>query len=815
MSMMVEQEKDDDREDSGAKGPLSILGVIFLPAVAVGGLFYAMLRFGKQKPSVIGLAVAIYEVAVLVTWFLTDAWGQLMGVVSSPGSIGETWVHLLPAIILVNLFLAGPVGLLFVSMQMHQIRTSPHLIHLSGSWLYRFEHRRAPWDVWRRRRRIRQLHSGALSSPERAPLGLDEQNGDVVAYRYMSEAVRQTLITGAAGSGKSITMLSMILSDIKSHLPVVVVDFKRSSEFASKLAAWAAEEGCEFYHFVNGDGYDVEGSKGQCTYDPLVSGGAGKADMLLGMREYDDAAAVYKSTMRQLLQVLFAMFRSANRQRAHSVDWGHGGISQVASSVNGNLAELAAACEGTPIQVDAETIARQAMERTSNMARQVTELQGQMRTLLVSEYGPWLRPSAESRNIDLYELTSRPGNVILFSLNADSEKDFSRYMGSLIMADLNAVSARRRNAGDQNQVNVYVDEFQAVPPTALTSLLEKSRQSHLAMTLASQSFEQIVSSADRNGEAYLLGILDTSSNFVIHSGATEDSAERVAKILGKHMQTVYSQAKHNQSFLFSLNWKNRRKQTVQSREEERWVVEPKDFMRLSAPTKNNGFRATAMLINKSSDDPLFRGHEGAMARKVWMIPDDRVTAQYHEPRLHSMADDPYGAEVESTLEATDPPENLLGSHGPLNLAKATPQDLDSFTDPEQTGDSEEELDGGYGWENEMDDAMGEALSIPLGQGLPSVPNVAPGTDAQVMVNSRYAPGSERPKDRFVRSALEETSFTNFQNRDFKPQVRSTQRPTPRYQPVDDDALPGLDDDGLPPLPADDGDDALPDFPDSM
>ena len=122
----------------------------------------------------------------------------------------------------------------------------------------------------------------------------------------MEEANRGTIVTGGVGSGKTITLLSMVLADMMANRSVIYIDFKSDPSNAAVMAKWAKEFNMNFYHFIGGSAknYRIPNSDGQSPYDPLVSGGSSKADMLLGMRDYDTNAAVYKEAMRQLLQTL-------------------------------------------------------------------------------------------------------------------------------------------------------------------------------------------------------------------------------------------------------------------------------------------------------------------------------------------------------------------------------------------------------------------------------------------------------------------------------------------------------------------------------
>lgn len=772
-------------------GTLTLLALIFPVAAITGGLFYLLFRKGRQRFSVVFSLVAALWVILFAAWLITGGISGIQEIVANLGEISSNWTKAIAPLVIVNFALGGLVGLFFVAWDARQMRIHPYRVQVSGNWMYKFKYNRTPLQVLRRKKAIERLRAGEFADPVRAPLGLDEENNDSVTYRYGTEAVKQTIISGAAGSGKTITLLSLISNDIKHGAPVIVIDFKRSPELASKIASWTKDAGGTFHHFVNGtpSSYDVKNSPGQAFYDPLRNGSpTAKADMVLGMREYDTASAVYKAAMQQLLQVLFAMLKYADREKAPSIAWDQGGIYQVASAVTGsNLTELASACEGTPIQAEAEAIDQESKGKTQ-IRHAMDELKGQIRTIVASEYGRWLKQSSEAANIDLFEMTKTSGNVILFSLNSDAEPDFARYIGAMILSDLTGVSAKRRNGKLTNQVNVYVDEFQAVPPTSVTSLLEKSRESRVAMTLAQQSFEQIIASSEKNGEAYLLSILDTCSNFIIHNGATEDSAERLSKILGKHWVTVYTQSNQNQSSFLSTNWANKRNQTIQTKEEERWIFEPRQFMSLSSPDKNNGFRSTAVIVNKTSSDPIFKDRTGgATARTVWMIPDQKVIQDYYEPSFDGVEDDGYKAPA---VPASIIPQ--VTSKSPTEYSDRSfeePEEFDYFASKasyeqsrvdsdefETVGDDEEDEDGGYGWNSEDDsvEPEDEDREMREASALPSLPalDFMELPEIPVVVNE-----SKRiPRADGRRSVNESSSFGSRTNSAWKPQTLDRTKP---------------------------------------
>lgn len=638
------EEKDDRRggeadKDPSAKPVLALLGVFFIPALILGLTYYGMLRWGRLRKSIIGITILIVDALAIIYALLAHPLDKFKQALAEPTAILDNWGNIVPLIMVINVILGGIVGYVAVRWSLKQMEDNPHLLALKGNWMYNFEFRRTPKELMKRKEIIQRLKNGSYESEERSPLGLDENSIFRPAFRYASEARKHMFIIGGSGSGKTITMQSLIKCDIDMGMSIVGVDMKRSPEFAAKLAAWAKENGRNFYHFVNGkpENYDIPNSPGQSYYDPLAGGSpTTRADMLLGMRAWDDTSAVYKSDMQQLLQTLFGALDAADRGKTTKIDWNHGGIYMVASAISGNnLTELAMACEGTESQFPIEEIAKEYADAkhkgrlNQGIPNAIVQLQGQMRTIVASEYGRWMRTAPEGRAINLFELTKESGNVVLFSLNSDSEPEFAKYVGSMIMADLTSVSAKRRQVRAQNQFNIYIDEFQTLNMATVNGLLEKARESFMAITLAQQSFEQVIAASPRNGEAQLGSIMDTCSNFIVHAGSTHDSAERLSKIIGMESYEEYATSGARVSGFFSNNFRNKKKLSVRSETKRRWKFEPERFMSLSMPDPSNGYKTTAVLVNKKTSDPAFSEVKGGLARELWMIPPDAVLREYY------------------------------------------------------------------------------------------------------------------------------------------------------------------------------------------
>lgn len=675
---MAQEDSQSTQEQSSSGFALIkvILGLVFLPGFVVAFLFNRVfLRRMKLRPSVISVISGVVVITATL-WLLLFA---------------KSMNQFFAIVIYSNVLLGAIGGLIYSGWEAANLKRNPHLTTLEGDWSYQFEFEKTPLEKRRIQKTREALKNGELHSSDKAPIGINVKDGRP-AYRYYSEANSHTIITGGTGYGKSKTLEQLIYNDILTGNPLVLIDNKATRDFAERLAVLAKKHGRPFYHFYRGseNKYPLRnlGVK-QSEYDPFPNKEEYGviADMLLSMREYDTAAATYKEAMKRLLQVITQAISVADPRKTPSIDWNHGYLSTLSSAIRdiGTIYELADACQGTEAARYINSLYNELKQSRSKMSGQIEELRGQLDTLLASQYGEWLRIDGDNP-INLYELlNSNVAPVIVFSLNSDSEPEFVKLMGSLILSDITNVSARRRefSASELNQVMIYIDEFQTLNHENVKSILEKARSSKIALTLSLQSYDQIASTS----ETLLKSIIDTCGTFIAHGGSTYESAERLANIKGKSEQTIYSKAQNTRNSAFNFNINSKKNRTIRTDTAERYHNPPDEFMNLSKPDEANGYRSEAMIITKQTSDPWYvKRTKGYLVRKVHVILSSAInfdpSVYYQKPATQNRRDRVVrNAETEGNKSrshtrrrtASPPPEfNLEPPANPSNQKTPSP-----------------------------------------------------------------------------------------------------------------------------------------------
>ena len=111
------------------------------------------------------------------------------------------------------------VGIVIITIESREMKTSAYRTELKGDWMYHFTFRRTPLELLIKKKLVKGLQTGQYVSDERSPLGINEEGKYSIVSRYQNEANKHTLITGNSGSGKTVTLMSLILSLIHISEP--------------------------------------------------------------------------------------------------------------------------------------------------------------------------------------------------------------------------------------------------------------------------------------------------------------------------------------------------------------------------------------------------------------------------------------------------------------------------------------------------------------------------------------------------------------------------------------------------------------------
>lgn len=511
----------------------------------------------------------------------------------------------------------------------------------------------------------KKLKEGKLFNNNFSPLGISKgetfisssNNGEIknndkvrLVSRSYSEADTGTLYTGATGAGKTKVFLQNIYNDIVTGRSVLLIDFKKGPEYPYILSKEAKKRGIKFYHFVNGEPgkYSNPFCDNQASYDPLGYGSTSSlVDILLNLREWDSSSNVYKERTKTLLNILFYVSKNVDKESTKDIiNWNEGGLYTVISILKGNnlcllieqiekqFQELEAIGKLSSIDQQQRKILLEVYEKISDPREkefhaQMGELHGILSSMVMSNYGPWLAKSELTPyHINLKDLLiSDEQSIILFQFNQLEEEEFARSFGNIILGDISRVSSMKYEMGNENEIGLYIDEFQAVSPLKIKSILEKVRSSKFLTNLSIQSLEQIIVSSPENGQAVFNSIKDTINNFIVLYGSTEETAQIFSGIIGKIPKKTV-QINYNKKPSLFENYFGLKKNDYRYTEsiEEDYIIAPYEFQSLSRPIPENGYESVGFYITKASSDKTFKKVTRTVAQKLQFILCDEVLA---------------------------------------------------------------------------------------------------------------------------------------------------------------------------------------------
>lgn len=391
----------------------------------------------------------------------------------------------------------------------------------------KIQFRRTPVEVWRRKKNIDDISSDKNSPQDGMSLGIDDKTGKRINQTF-AEAAAHTCIFGAAGGGKTVTMMVRARDVIKQGHGLVFIDLKGGTDVPEILHEYTERYGRKFYHFAiqhPSQPYTGPSEKGLSFYIPLGRGDASRRkDMVVSLREWSEYH--YKMMASNYVQVAFDV------AIAVPPDKGVDEFTDIINLMNPEiLKQRARRLPQEPQYEELRHAARSLTERTMTKDAQsaVTGMRGTLQNIRNSTVGHWLRSAPEGKdNIDIRKIADE-GSVVVFTLDSSTYPELSQQVANLIIQDLKTVSAELRQRPSAKPLHVDIDEFSALDSENIIGLINKSRDAKMPVTMATQALGDL----RRINITFLEQLLGIVSAFIIHRANRLEDAEVYAGLTGK------------------------------------------------------------------------------------------------------------------------------------------------------------------------------------------------------------------------------------------------------------------------------------------
>jgi TraM recognition site of TraD and TraG len=312
-----------------------------------------------------------------------------------------------------------------------------------------------------------------------------------------------TLVVGAAGSGKTVTMTWAAVRAVEHGMGTIVIDPKGDRDLSRELCEVARDNGRQFVEWT---------PQGPSVYNPYARGSETEiADKVLAGERFTEPHYL----------------RQAQRYLGHAVRVLHGAGLEV--SLRALVEQLDPIC--------LEVLARSLPERDAQAThdyldkftkRQQSDLVGVRDRLAImaeSDIGPWLDPeTAGAQRLDLLD-AARTRAVVYFNLEADRRPLLAQMLGAAIVQDLQAMVAALQ--GQRQGTLVVIDEFSAIVPERVVGLFARARGAGISLLLGTQELADLRVPGRELLRDQVMGNL---SALIAHRQVVPASAELIASM---------------------------------------------------------------------------------------------------------------------------------------------------------------------------------------------------------------------------------------------------------------------------------------------
>jgi Type IV secretion-system coupling protein DNA-binding domain len=338
---------------------------------------------------------------------------------------------------------------------------------------------------------------------DRLTVGEEEQGRPVTIPLGGPAGGTHTLVVGAAGSGKTVTMTWMAVRAVEHGMGAIVIDPKGDRDLGRELRDVAQATGRQFIEWT---------PQGPSVYNPYARGSETEiADKVLAGERFTEPHYL----------------RQAQRYLGHAV--------RVLRKAGLQVSLQALVGQLDPMHM--EMLARSLPEQEAQGAhdyldsltkRQQSDLAGVRDRLAImaeSDIGPWLDPRSEGvQQLDLLR-AAQARAVVYFNLEADRRPLLAQMLGAAIVQDLQAMVAALQ--GRPVPTLVVIDEFSAIVPERVVGLFARARSTGTSLLLGTQELADLRVPGRELLQEQVMGNL---SSLIAHRQVVPASAELIASM---------------------------------------------------------------------------------------------------------------------------------------------------------------------------------------------------------------------------------------------------------------------------------------------
>jgi type IV secretory pathway TraG/TraD family ATPase VirD4 len=536
------QEGERDAPNVGLIAAIAFIVASPLTVLAAVGTYF-LFSVGRVKRSVIAAALGVYMIPVLflispaIRWAI-ESWTVVFPkILEKEISIGEGIVSMLAHQFLISVPLGVLLGLAYAS-----IRWIKRDVWNDET---RKQFRITPWEYFLKKRNIADIAGDKNGPEDGTTIGINEANGKKIVQTD-KEASAHTLVVGASGSGKTTLLMSKARDAIRRGQGLVFIDLKGGVDVPEILSQYAARYDRKFTHWLlqsPEEEYSGPAKNGPAYYDPLARGDATRRkDLLIASRSWSEEH--YKIQASSYLQMLFGVLIGAPRKGVST-------FSDIVTLLNPTALQKRAIPLGTnpkyqDIVKGIDTLNDAKISATKPSA--IEGLKSQLEIILLGTAGPWLQvDTVNNHNINLFD-SAHNGEIVVFSLDSSNYPELASLIANLIIQDLKTVTSELRAKPTEKPFQVFIDEFSAIEGDNIISLINKSRDANMPVTLATQALGDL----EKISQTFRDQVLGIVNSFIVHRANTEDDAKIYAGLTGTVKVKKFNQQVEHDSNMFGL-----------------------------------------------------------------------------------------------------------------------------------------------------------------------------------------------------------------------------------------------------------------------